>query len=300
MAEPASKKQKKDDNLSQSQSIHQQVEERRKEFGKPGWKFNKKRVKVLTAEEIPDKAKSVVYWMSRDQRVQDNWAFLFAQKLALKFKLPLHVCFCLVPKFLDATIRHYGFMMKGLQEVEKECSQLGISFHLLVGPASNTLVQFAKDHETGAVVTDFSPLRVPREWLDEVIKALPKDVSVCQVDAHNVVPCWVASEKQEYGARTIRRKIMDRLPEYLTEFPAVVRHPHPAQQAVKPVDWAAAEASLQVDRSVTEVQWARPGTAAALSQLSEFCSGRLRLFADKRNDPTVAALSNLSPWLHFV
>ena len=49
-----------------------------------------------------------------------------------------------------------------------------------------------------------------------------------QVDAHNVVPCWVASDKQEYGARTIRRKITDRLPEYLTEFPAVVRHPHPA------------------------------------------------------------------------
>ena len=50
-----------------------------------------------------------------------------------------------------------------------------------------------------------------------------------QVDAHNVVPCWVASDKQEYGARTIRRKVMDRLPEYLTEFPAVVQHPHTPQ-----------------------------------------------------------------------
>ena len=46
------------------------------QFGKPGWKFNKKRVKVLTAEEIPDKAKSVVYWMSRDQRVQGTYTCL--------------------------------------------------------------------------------------------------------------------------------------------------------------------------------------------------------------------------------
>ena len=46
-----------------------------------------------------------------------------------------------------------------------------------------------------------------------------------QVDSHNVVPCWFASEKQEYGARTIRKKIMDRLPEFLVEFPPVVKHP---------------------------------------------------------------------------
>lgn len=49
----------------------------------------------------------------------DNWAFLYAQRLALKQELPLHICFCLVPKFLDATIRHYGFMLRGLQEVAK-------------------------------------------------------------------------------------------------------------------------------------------------------------------------------------
>ena len=51
--------------------------------------------------------------------VPDNWAFLYAQRLALKMEVPLHVCFCLVPKFLEATIRHYGFMMKGLKEVEQ-------------------------------------------------------------------------------------------------------------------------------------------------------------------------------------
>ncbi len=28
--------------------------------------------------------KSVAYWMSRDQRVQDNWALLYAQKIALE------------------------------------------------------------------------------------------------------------------------------------------------------------------------------------------------------------------------
>jgi len=48
-----------------------------------------------------------------------------------------------------------------------------------------------------------------------------------QVDAHNIVPCWVASPKQEYSARTIRAKIHSQLPEFLTEFPPVIQHPHP-------------------------------------------------------------------------
>ncbi len=36
-----------------------------------------------------------------------------------------------------------------------------------------------------------------------------------EVDAHNVVPCWEASDKREYGARTIRPKIHRQLPEFL-------------------------------------------------------------------------------------
>ena len=36
-----------------------------------------------------------------------------------------------------------------------------------------------------------------------------------EVDAHNIVPVWEASQKREYGARTIRTKIHKHLPEFL-------------------------------------------------------------------------------------
>ena len=42
-----------------------------------------------------------------------------------------------------------------------------------------------------------------------------------------------------------------------------------------------------------------PGTSHGLQELANFCSKRLKIFGDKRNDPNVNALSNLSPWLHF-
>ena len=65
------------------------------------------------------------------------------------------------------------------------------------------------------------------------------------------------------------------------------------------MDWAAAEASLQVDRNVKEVAWATPGTTAGLAVLEEFCSTRLKNFDKHRNDPVINGLSNLSPWFHF-
>lgn len=50
---------------------------------------------------------------------QDNWAMIYAQNLAVEHNIPLHVCFTLPEKFRAATIRQYGFIIKGLQEMEK-------------------------------------------------------------------------------------------------------------------------------------------------------------------------------------
>lgn len=49
-------------------------------------------------------------------------------------------------------------------------------------------------------------------------------IGLLQVDAHNIVPCWITSDKQEYSARTIRKKIHDKLPKFLTKFPPVAKH----------------------------------------------------------------------------
>ncbi|XP_053685313.1 deoxyribodipyrimidine photo-lyase [Sabethes cyaneus] len=262
--------------------------------------FKKKRVRVLSdVQEVQEGKKGILYWMSRDARVQDNWAFLFAQKLALKNELPLHICFNLVPTFLEATIRHYKFMLKGLEHVAKDCENLDIHFHMLTGMARNTVPKFVRDQEIGAVVCDFSPLRIPMQWVEEVGKALPSEVPFCQVDAHNIVPLWVTSDKQEYAARTIRSKINKNLDTYLTEFPPVIKHPY--KETIRPntINWKKLLDSVKVDRTVDEVDWAVPGYEGGIATLQSFVENRLRKFNAKRNDPTEDALSNLSPWFHF-
>ena len=81
-------------------------------------RFDERRCRWLTDCEVPRHSAEqdggggggggggcVVYWMSRDQRVDDNWALLKAQALAAELGLPLRVCFVLAPKFLEATLR---------------------------------------------------------------------------------------------------------------------------------------------------------------------------------------------------
>ena len=47
--------------------------------------------------------------------------------------VPVVVCFNLVPKFMEATLRMYDFMMSGLEETEKVLRAKGHPFHLLQG-----------------------------------------------------------------------------------------------------------------------------------------------------------------------
>lgn len=219
--------------------------------------FKKKRIRILSkVQSVPEQCAGILYWMARDVRVQDNWALLYAQKLAHKNRVPLHICFCFVPQFLDAPLRHYKFLLGGLSEVAAECRSLDIQFHMLEGVASKRIPQLVKDLDIGGIVCDLWPMRLPRQWLEDLLHKLPDAVAVCQVDAHNIVPLWETSEKQEYAARTIRSKVNKQLDVYLQHFPPLVHHPYPAgKQAIAgPIDWARLLDSAEVDRSVDEVR----------------------------------------------
>ena len=250
--------------------------------------------------------KGVAYWMWRDRRVQDNWALLYAQKMALELNVPLHVVCCVPPAFGEMTMRHYTFMLEGLKEVAEECAALHISFHLLAGsPPALLTRQFLASHQIGLLVADFSPLRQPRAWLDQITASLKEEgeESVHQVDAHNIVPVLVTSDKQEYAARTIRTKINKKLSDYLTEFPPVVEHPVVYQGKVAAPDTKAVYESLTVDREGwgldTVEEFFSPGTTAGLENLQQFVEERLKQYGSSRNDPNAESLSNMSPWANM-
>lgn len=228
--------------------------------------------------------------------MHDNWALTFAQNLADERNESLAVAFCLAPNFLEATIRQYGFMIKGLTQIEKKLNSLNITFHLLLGSPEKVLPLFIDENDVSVLVSDFDPLRIKRIWKREVAKVI--DIPFYEVDAHNIVPALLVSQKAEFGAYTIRPKIHRLLSDFLDEFPP----PLPMkknQRQQKSTNWNTVVESLRINFSVKEVDWIKSGEEKAEELLDFFLQKKLSHYNDLRNDPTKDGQSHLSPYLHF-
>ncbi|MGE4536960.1 MAG: deoxyribodipyrimidine photo-lyase [Desulfovibrio sp.] len=253
--------------------------------------------RIRSLASPPGRSGAVVYWMSRDQRAADNWALLHAASLAGEAGAPLVVAFALAPAFPGATSRHYAFMLAGLAETEAALRARGIPLVVLTGEPGLTVPAFLHTVDAGVCVTDFDPLRVKRVWKAAVAVASP--AALVEVDAHNVVPCFAASQKREYAAATLRPKIHRLLPDFLEPFPELPTFPAGNLEGFAPVDWLAAAAFVQGDPAVPPVAGIAPGSAAATGALGDFIHDRLKIYSERRNDPNAGATSGLSPYFHF-
>lgn len=255
--------------------------------------MNPKRLRILKeSKSVPG---PVVYWMQRDQRVHDNWALLYAQERANILNVHLYVVFNIVSNFLEATIRQYGFMLKGLQEVESELMKFNIPFVLTTGDAGIEIPNFVKAINASLLVADFNPLKISRRWKKSVADKI--EIPFHEVDAHNIVPFHQASNKQEFAAYTIRPKIQKLLPEFLDCFPTLLKMNHKPMQNKN--DWDSIYASLNVNKDVKEIDWLISGENAAHRAMQNFISNKFANFGPERNFPTHDAQSNLSPYFHF-
>ncbi len=258
----------------------------------------------------------IVYWMDRDMRLQDNWALLHALELATLRKTSLVIVYNLVIGFLGGTARQWHFKRKALEELRRDAENLGIPFIVCLdetGKDSPRILQeLLDDLEASALVTDFSPLRIQRQWKD--VLASHVDVPCIEVDTHNTVPAWTTSQKSEYGAYTIRPKLYRLLPLYLQDFPCLKIHPDVLGAIKQNKRISTLEKkyhtnleTLRTHPKITmknteasdEVDWIIPGEKAAHEALKYFLSNTLTIYGDKRNDPLANAQSNLSPYLHY-
>lgn len=241
---------------------------------------------------------SVIYVMSRDQRVQDNHALLAAQQKAIELKLPLAVCFVLYEVGAKRAREHYDFMLQGLNIVEQSLKSFDIPFIMLIGEPVHRLIAAFGHFRPAGVYFDFSPLQAPRNLQQKIAEIYP----VYCVDTHNIVPAWQASNKQEVGARTLRPKIHKILDNYLIEPPKLTVHPY------KWPDTGLLNIGQLKDRIEQELAnlkyngtliSQKSGEIAAHEHLENFISTKLPNYALNRNNPSNNCTSGLSPYLHF-
>lgn len=228
----------------------------------------------------------VIYWMNRDQRVDDNWALLEAQAKAIETKQPLVVVFCVLKSFLTAINnpedKHYQFMKQGLLVVRERLEKLNIPFILKIGNPDVELPQLIKELNASHLYVDFNPLREMQELRAKVKAKI--EITMIEVDAHNVCPAFYITNKQEWGAYTLRPKIHKALDKYLVDYPEVLK-----------------QKDFKINYQSDDVKFLGPKIKVvnkALEALNDFINNRLSRY-EERNDPNADATSRLSAYLHF-
>jgi hypothetical protein len=269
--------------------------------------FDQTRTKLLTLNTPLPREKStvdhpcIVYWMMRDMRTVDNWALLFAQNLAVQNEVPLRVVYNLPPPpgttaaegqdgapprpaDMAMTVRHGMFLLDGLKIVAEELASSKVPFDVL-RPNSRSLVGQSiqsycthPSHNALAVVCDMSPLRNFRQWTEQQAAPMFETVGIplYQVDAHNIVPVWIASPKREVGARTLRPKINNLFSKYCTHFPEFSGNAHlrevDVEERSNTHDWEQYREFMNLDESIQSVDGMKSGHEVAMERFQEFCS----------------------------
>lgn len=190
------------------------------------------------------------------------------------------------------------FLLNGLDDVADELERHQIPFVLRHGRPKQEWQFIAKTVRPTAWYFDFTPLAVRHS---QQAFAQSVDFPVYVVDAHNSVPVWVVSPKQEVGARTLRPKLHHHLPFYIGEESELQKHSHVMTHKPSGLELHKLKATLaaQYPSNGTDVARFIPGQRAALQLLESFVSERLKGYASGRNDPLANQQSELSPYLHY-
>lgn len=194
---------------------------------------------------------TVVYVSTREHRLEDNWGLLFALELAEKLKRNLKVVIYLDENYYSDMQK--PFMLKGIENFKNNLKKNGIDFEIV----ENNLINYLKN--AGAVVLDFNPVHM----INEIVEAL--DCTVFEVDSHNIIPARFISNKQEFSAAHLRRKVYSNISRFLTEYP-------------QKFDYNKGE---------------------AYQKLYNFIENKLDYYDELKNNPNKDVTSRLSPYMHF-
>ena len=188
---------------------------------------------------------SIIYLCERELRAKDNFALQFAIKKSKELKLPLKIIY---PKVNYEYLPKQKFIDRQISEAKRAFSKSGLDFEI---------VEKLDLKNCALLVIDFNPI-LKRDWLKKV------NCQIIEIDGHNIIPARYVSDKQEYSAATLRRKIYYNIYPFLTEF----------------------------DNLTNE-----KGEADFV--LEDFIKNKLPYYAEFKNDPSKNVLSGLSKYLNL-
>ena len=206
--------------------------------------------RIFEFNNKPIKDGEIIYFCERELRVKDNFALQFALQKSRELNLPLKI---IHPKINYKYQPKQKFINSQIAQTERHFKQIGLDFEII----EKSSVEIIKTLGPALLILDFNPI-LKRNYLKNA------DFKIYEVDGHNIIPARFISDKQEYSAVTMRRKIYYNISPFLTEF----------------------------DNLTTE-------KVEADYVLEDFIKDKLSYYAEYKNDISKNVLSGLSKYLNL-
>ncbi|QWC00096.1 deoxyribodipyrimidine photolyase [Mycoplasmatota bacterium] len=214
---------------------------------------------IVVLDNHNDKDK-VIYLMNKSFRVNNNYTLYQAMKYCEEFHKDLWI---VMVEPYEINSRNLDYFYQYSEDLYEKLHQFTDQVKIIKRDYDyNKLLE-----DTHAVFIDKSYLKFDLSILNQIKKiAIKKEVLIIEVESNVFVPITVASDKEEYAARTIRRKINDKLSSYKDE----VLNEYLSSKAEK----------------------------EAIDCLKDFIDHKLSRY-DEHNDPSKNLTSGLSPFLKY-
>jgi deoxyribodipyrimidine photo-lyase len=272
------------------------------------------RIRNVNDSGIQKRGGYVLYWMIANRRLHFNFALDRALEHCTALNKPLVILEALRIGYRWASDRMHRFVMDGMADNARRCSEQGILYYPYVEPCQGAgkclLAAMAED--ACIVITD----EYPCFFLPRMVESAGRKLSVLleAVDSNGLLPVSACAQVMT-RAFDFRRYLQKELPKHLSEFPSAdplrkaarIRAPALARKIRKTWPMAskallyggAAELkSFDIDHRVRPAEL-RGGHRRAQAKLADFLKNKLRRYGLERNQPELDVASGLSPFLHF-
>lgn len=270
------------------------------------------RLHVVADRPLRARASHVLYWMIGARRPRSSFALDHALEHARALGLPLIVFEPLRAGYRWASDRLHRFVLDGMAANAAAFAAAGVTYYPYVEPepgAGRGLLA-ALAERAAVVVTDLQPGFFQPRMVAAAAARL--DVRLEQVDGVGLLP--LAAHGRAFATAAAFRWHWQKILGAHLIMPAaapLARLPATTRDATIPAAilrrWPAAAPALlagdgldrlPIDHAVRPVAY-RGGAPVAEATLAAFVRDRLPRYADERSQPSAAAQSDLSPYLHF-
>lgn len=206
--------------------------------------------RIYEVNNCPVKSGCILYLCEREIRAKDNFALQFAINKSKNLHLPLKI---IHPKVKYEHKSKQKFIDNQIKQAQRNFQALNLDFETV----NNIPAEIIKTINPAILIIDFNPI-LKRDYLEKA------ECKIYEIDGHNIVPARFVSDKQEYSAATLRRKIYYKIFPFLTEFNNIIRDKVEADYV-----------------------------------LEDFIINKLPYYSELKNNPSANVISGLSKYLNL-